>query len=255
MLRAHKWGHRVHDTRERQNVDGAESQGRVAALIPAAGEGRRMGGAMPKQFLPIGGRAILAHTLDIFETSPLIDEVWVVVSGRQRHLCETGIIQRYGFKKVKGVVAGGQTRQESVWQGLQQISEACQLVVVHDGVRPFLTECLLQQTLEVASRYGAASAAIPLKDTLKRVSKSGTVEVTIPREDLWRIQTPQAFHRIVLREAFQQARQKGFEATDEAGLVEALGYPVKIVQGLEHNIKVTTPDDLIFCETYLRSHM
>ena len=226
--------------------------GRVAAIIPAAGEGRRMGGAVPKQFLQIGGREILARTLAVFETCVAIDDVWVVVAAEQCALCQTTIVERYGLRKVRGVVAGGTTRQESVWHGLHQVTDAVGLVVVHDGARPFVTELLLQQTLDYAGRYGAAIAAVPLKDTLKRVSAVGTVEATVPREHLWRVQTPQAFQHALLRRAFQHAWQHELQATDEAGLIEALGYTVQIVPGYEHNIKITTPDDLVFCEIFLR---
>jgi 2-C-methyl-D-erythritol 4-phosphate cytidylyltransferase len=119
-------------------------------------------------------------------------------------------------------------------------------------VRPFVTEGLLQQTLDYAGRYGAAIAAVPLKDTLKRVSAAGDVEATVSRDHLWRIQTPQAFQHMLLRRAFQYAWRQGLHATDEAGLIEALGHPVKIVPSYEHNVKITTPDDLVFCETFLR---
>ena len=233
-------------------MDTRPAYGRVAAIIPAAGEGRRMGGTIPKQFLQVGGREILARTLEVFETCVAIDDVWVVVAEEQCTSCQSTIVERYGFRKIRGVIAGGATRQESVWRGLQQVTEAATLVVVHDGVRPLVTELLLQQTLEHASRYGAAIAAVPLKDTLKRVSATGTVEVTVARERLWRVQTPQAFRHALLHRAFQHAWQRGFQATDEAGLIEALGYPVQIVPGYEHNIKITTPDDLIFCEMFLR---
>jgi len=233
-------------------VDMRPAYGRVAAIIPAAGEGRRMGGAVPKQFLQIGGREILARTLAVFEACVAIDDVWVVVAAEQCALCQSTIVERYGLRKVRGVVAGGTTRQESVWHGLQQVAQAVGLVVVHDGVRPFVTELLLQQTLDHANRFGAAIAAVPLKDTLKRVSAAGTVEATVPREHLWRVQTPQAFQHALLRRAFQHAWQQGLQATDEAGLVEALGNAVRIVPSYEHNVKITTPDDLVFCEMFLR---
>jgi len=233
-------------------VDMRPAYGRVAAIIPAAGEGRRMGGAVPKQFLQIGGREILARTLAVFEACVAIDDVWVVVAAEQCALCQSTIVERYGLRKVRGVVAGGTTRQESVWHGLQQVAQAVGLVVVHDGVRPFVTELLLQQTLDHANRFGAAIAAVPLKDTLKRVSAAGTVEATVPREHLWRVQTPQAFQHALLRRAFQHAWQQGLQATDEAGLIEALGNAVRIVPSYEHNVKITTPDDLVFCEMFLR---
>ena len=232
-------------------MDTRLTYGRVAALIPAAGEGRRMGGAMPKQFLQLGGREILARTLEVFEACRAIDEIWVVVAAEHCAWCQETLVERYGLRKVRGVVAGGATRQESVWRGLQHVAEAVELVVVHDGVRPLVTELLIQRTLASASRHGAAIAAVPLQDTLKRVSEAHEVEGTVPRERLWRIQTPQVFRHALLRTAFQYAWQQGLQATDEAGLIEALGHPVKIVPGDEHNVKITTPDDLVFCEAFL----
>ena len=226
---------------------------RIAALIPAAGSGSRMGGPVPKPFLRIGGCAILARTLEVFEACRVIDEVWVVVAPEHRLLCRQTVVEPNGFRKVQGVIAGGATRQESVWQGLQRVDDGIDLVVVHDGVRPFVPEILVRQTLHYAALYGAAIAAVPLKDTLKRVSETGEVEATVPRDGLWRIQTPQAFRRHVLQAAFHYARERGIMATDEAGLIEAFGQPVKIVPGVESNVKVTTPDDLLVCESLLRN--
>jgi 2-C-methyl-D-erythritol 4-phosphate cytidylyltransferase len=225
---------------------------RIAALIPAAGNGQRMGGPIAKQFLPLQGREVLARTLDVFEACVAISEVWLIVAAAQQGLCQREIVSRYGFRKVRGVVVGGTTRQESVWHGLQNVTEAIDLVVVHDGVRPFVTESVLLETLHAAGQYGAAIAAVPVKDTLKRVSAEKAVEATIPRERLWRVQTPQAFQRALLCAAFQYARQHGIEVTDEAGLVEVLGHQVRIVPGSESNIKITTPDDLQLGEAFLR---
>jgi 2-C-methyl-D-erythritol 4-phosphate cytidylyltransferase len=226
---------------------------RIAALIPAAGRGRRMGGEVAKPFLRIGGREILARTLEVFETCCVIDEVWVMVAREHCALCRQAVVEHYGFHKVRGVIAGGITRQESVWRGLQRLGEGIDLVVVHDGVRPFVSKALLRETLRQAARYGAAIAAVPVKDTLKRVSKRGEVEATVSREGLWRVQTPQAFQRQMLQAAFLHAWEQGIRATDESGLIEALGQQVKIVPGVESNIKVTTPDDLLVCESLLRA--
>jgi 2-C-methyl-D-erythritol 4-phosphate cytidylyltransferase len=226
---------------------------RITALIPAAGSGQRMGGTIPKPFLRLGAREILARTLDIFEACPAIDEVWVIAAPEHCAFCQQVIVERYGFGKVRGVVAGGRTRQESVWQGLQRVEKQVELVVVHDGVRPFITEALLRQTLCAAATHGAAIAAVPLKDTLKRVAHTGEVEATVSRERLWRVQTPQAFQRQLLQAAFLHAWDCGLEATDEAGLVEALGQQIKVVPGDEYNIKITTPDDLRFSAALLRT--
>lgn len=217
---------------------------RVAALIPAAGSGSRMGGPVAKPFLRLGAREILAYTLDIFETCDVIDEIWVMVAAKHRDLCRHTVIEQYGFHKVRGVIAGGATRQESVWQGLQQVGDDVALVVVHDGVRPFATCDLVQAAVQQAALHGAAIAAIPVKDTLKRVSAAGEVEATVPRQGLWRIQTPQAFRRQLLLAAFRHAWAQGIAATDESGLVENLGQQVRIVPGVESNVKITTPDDL-----------
>jgi 2-C-methyl-D-erythritol 4-phosphate cytidylyltransferase len=225
---------------------------RVAALIPAAGSGQRMGGTVPKPYQVLQGREILARTLDVFEASAVIDEVWLVVAADLHDFCRQRIVEPYGFRKVRDLVAGGAARQESVWRGLQRVSDSTDLVVVHDGVRPFVTASLLQRTLDSAAQHGAAIAAVPLHDTLKRVSATGQVEATIPRERLWRTQTPQAFRRTLLLQAFEHAWQVGLQATDEAALVEALGHPVHVVPGIEQNVKITTPDDLDTCEGFLR---
>jgi 2-C-methyl-D-erythritol 4-phosphate cytidylyltransferase len=225
---------------------------RVAALIPAAGSGQRMGGTVPKPYQVLQGREILARTLDVFEACAAIDEVWLVVAADLHDFCRQRIVEPYGFRKVRDLVAGGAARQESVWRGLQRVSDATDLVVVHDGVRPFVTASLLQRTLDSAVQHGAAIAAVPLHDTLKRVSAAGQVEATIPRERLWRTQTPQAFRRTLLLQAFEHAWQAGLQATDEAALVEALGHPVHVVPGIEQNVKITTPDDLDTCEGFLR---
>lgn len=226
---------------------------RVAALIPAAGSGQRLGGAVAKPYVSLGGREILARTLEIFERCTAVDEVWVVVAAGQRDYCQRALVDRYGLRKVRGLVAGGAERQESVWCGLQRIAPTVDLVVVHDGVRPFVTATLICQTLRRAVQYGAAITAVPLTDTLKRVSEAGQVETTLPRERLWRTQTPQAFRRDLLQKAFQHAWQHGLVVTDEAGLIEALGHPVYVVPGAAYNMKITTPDDLRLGESLLRS--
>lgn len=225
---------------------------RVAALLPAAGQGRRLGGPLAKPFVPLGGRAILVRTLEVFEACAAVDDIWLIVAAEQCDYCRQTVVQPYDWQKVRGVVPGGATRQESVWCGLQQVPETVGLVVVHDAVRPFVTAALVEETLRVAAESGAAVAAVPLHDTLKRVAPGGEVEATLPRDRLWRAQTPQAFRHPLLREAFQHAWQQGLHATDEAGLVEALGHPVRVVRGSEWNVKITTPDDLRLGEALVR---
>ena len=224
---------------------------RVAGLIVAAGNGVRMGGDIAKPFLQLGGREILARTLDVFERCAAISEIWVIVAAINVSACRQGIIERYGFSKVRDVVTGGTSRQESVWCGLQRIDTAIDLVVVHDGVRPFVTDAVLRETLGCAATHGAAVTAVPLRDTLKRISDGGEVETTVPRDNLWRTQTPQAFQRHLLISAYRQAWERGVHATDDASLIESMGHPVKVVSGSEYNIKITTPEDLNFSEGLL----
>lgn len=178
-----------------------------------------------------------------------------MVAAPQQQLCQQGIIARYGFRKVRGVIVGGATRQESVWHGLQQVADAIDLVIVHDGVRPFVPVSVLYDTLSTAAQYGAAIAAVPVKDTLKRASLDNAVEATIPRDRLWSVQTPQAFRRRLLWAAFAHANQHGIAATDDAGLIEAFGHPVRIVPGRESNIKITTLDDLQFGAAFLHTQL
>ncbi|ETW99229.1 MAG: 2-C-methyl-D-erythritol 4-phosphate cytidylyltransferase [Candidatus Entotheonella gemina] len=224
---------------------------RAAVLIPAAGSGQRMGTHVPKPYLLLGGREILARTLDVFETCPAVHDIWVIAAADQQVYCRQGIVERYGFSKVRGVVAGGDERQASVWRGLQHLGSEVDLVVIHDGVRPFVSHTIIEDVLEGAVQHGAAIAAIPLTDTIKRVSQQGCVEATMPRDRLWRIQTPQAFCRQLLQQAFEHAWQQRLSATDEAGLIEAYGHPVYVVQGSEQNVKITTPDDLAMCERFV----
>ncbi len=226
---------------------------RVAALIPAAGSGQRMGSTVPKPYLRLGGREILARTLEVFETCAVVHDVWVIVSAEQQAICRQEIVERYGFDKVRGVVTGGDERQASVWRGLQHLAPEVDWVVIHDGVRPFVNHSMIEAVVAEAVQHGAAIAAVPLKDTIKRVSPQGRVEATVPREHLWRIQTPQAFHRPLLQRAFEYACQQQLVATDEAGLIEAYGHPVHVVQGSEQNVKITTPDDLAMCERFVDS--
>jgi 2-C-methyl-D-erythritol 4-phosphate cytidylyltransferase len=141
------------------------------------------------------------------------------------------------------VVAGGHTRQESVWLALQAAPAAARVILVHDAVRPFLTRALIDALIAAAERDGAAICALPIAETVKRV-RDGLVEATVDREGLWTVQTPQAFRAAVLREAHDKARRDGFVGTDEAMLVERLGHSVRVVPGLPENVKITTPDDL-----------
>jgi 2-C-methyl-D-erythritol 4-phosphate cytidylyltransferase len=224
----------------------------AAALIPAAGQGRRLGREIEKQFLQLGTKILLAHTLAHFEATPTIDQIIVVVPPGREAFCQTAVIKAEGFRKISHIIAGAETRQGSVAAGFRCVGEEVDVVVVHDGARPFITPSLIQASIDVAAAIGSAVVAIPESDTLKRVAADHTVVETVDRSRLWRAQTPQAFRRHILQEALLHAASAHIETTDEASLVEALCYPVHVIPGSIWNFKVTSPDDLALAELLLR---
>jgi 2-C-methyl-D-erythritol 4-phosphate cytidylyltransferase len=223
----------------------------AAALIPAAGRGQRMGLDVEKQFMPLAGKPLLAHTLGCFEATPGIDRIVVIVPPGREAFCAQEIVEVEGLRKVVHIVAGAETRQRSVTAGFRCLGENVDVVVIHDGARPFVTPSLIQTSIEVAFQHGSGIVAIRESDTLKRVSVEGTVIETVDRRDLWRAQTPQAFRRSILQRALAHAEGHNLNATDEALLVEALAWPVHIIPGSAWNFKVTTPDDFLLAELVL----
>lgn len=222
----------------------------TSAVIPAAGKGERFGRGSNKVFAEASGKPLLAYTLDAFERSELIDEIIIVVAESEideaRRVAET-----FDISKVKAVVAGGNHRQDSVWQGISAVSDASDIIAIHDGARPLVSQETIQATVAAARFYGAGVAAVPVVDTIKSADPDAMVTSTPDRNSLWAIQTPQTFKKDVLHRAFERAKEDGYYATDDAALVEHLGHPVKLVMGAYDNIKVTTPQDLDFVETRL----
>jgi 2-C-methyl-D-erythritol 4-phosphate cytidylyltransferase len=210
-----------------------------------------MGLDIEKQFLELAGKPLLAHTLAHFEATPGINQIVVIVPPGRETFCAREIVEPEGLRKVAHIVAGAETRQQSVAAGFRCVGEDVDVVVIHDGARPFISSSLIQASIEQAYRNGSAVVAIPVSDTLKRVSASGEVVETINRQNLWRAQTPQAFQRSVLERALAYAEECQIEGTDEASLVELLANPVHILLGSIWNVKVTTPDDLLFAERLL----
>ncbi len=224
---------------------------RAWAVIPSAGTGERAGGRTRKQFRTIGGRPVLAHTLAVFQASSRIEGLIVVVPVDSLAVARR-LVSRFAFDKVRSVVAGGETRQASVTQGLRALPPDCRYVMVHDGVRPFLTEELVEAVLEAAVKDGAAVAGLPVRETIKRAT-GGWIQGTVDREGLWSIQTPQAFRLDLLRTAHERAQREGFVGTDEAVLIERLGHPVRLVPGLPENLKLTTPADFTLATAIFRA--
>jgi len=206
--------------------------------------GLRMGGRLRKPFLELDGVPILARTLLRLQAVNEIDALVPVVHADDVELCTTRIVAPFRIDKVLEVVAGGKTRQESVLHGLEALPQ-CKMVIVHDAVRPFVTEDMLRSVLNAAAHTGAAMTAIPATDTIKRVSEDGLVLETLDRRGVWMAQTPQAFRWELLLKAHRMAAREGWSATDDASLVERLGAAVRVVEGLAGNIKITTSEDLL----------
>ena len=222
---------------------------KISAIIPAAGQGTRMGSAIPKQFLLLQGKPILHHTLRAFEASGQVDSVILVVPEKDSAAAKKEWL--LGYDIVKKIVVGGKERQDSVYNGFQALDADTDVVLVHDGVRPFVTGDMILRAIEAAKNFGAAITAIPVNDTIKLADADGFVEKTVDRSGLWRVQTPQAFQYAVLNEAFQKAVQDSYYGTDEGSLLEYAGKKVKIIEGSEMNIKITCQEDLILGEAIL----
>ncbi|MEW6429334.1 MAG: 2-C-methyl-D-erythritol 4-phosphate cytidylyltransferase [Thermodesulfobacteriota bacterium] len=223
-----------------------------AAVIPAGGIGRRSGMAAPKQFCLLAGVPLLVHTLRVFEAAPSVS--LVVVAAPAEHLARTeALIREYGLAKVRRVVVGGASRQESVAAGLAALPEDIELVAVHDGARPLISVGLIEACLDRAATAGAAIAAVAVKDTLKRVEDGELITATVERAGLWQAQTPQAARVELLRQAMTKAAREGFIGTDEAQILERAGVPVQVVAGDERNIKVTRPEDFRMAEALLQT--
>jgi 2-C-methyl-D-erythritol 4-phosphate cytidylyltransferase len=227
------------------------------AILVAAGSGSRLAASpqIPKQFMPLGGRMLFEHALRALVESPHVDAVVVVVPPDwivriRAHVDATGM-----GGKVRDVVAGGSTRQASVRAGLDAIGTPA-LVLVHDAARPFLTADLVQRSVVAAVRSGAATAAVPLADTLLRARPAGhgptVAATTVDRTGMWAVQTPQVFERELLLHAHARARDDAFEATDDAALVLRLGRDVELVEGGWWNLKITRPEDMAQAEMLLR---
>jgi 2-C-methyl-D-erythritol 4-phosphate cytidylyltransferase len=218
---------------------------KTVAIIPGAGMGERMGPGRAKQFMELRGKPVLALTLEKFQTCRLIDGIVLVVPLEDMEFCEREIIEKYGLNKVKKIIAGGKRRQDSVRLGVEASGGEYGLVVIHDGVRPFIETGLIEKVVSAARSDRAVVTALPAKETVKEVDVDGSVIKSLDRRRIWMVQTPQVFRYEDIMKAHQKAgKEQGEEATDDAMLVERMGIPVKVVHGSEYNIKITTPHDL-----------
>ena len=226
---------------------------RVATIIPAAGMGLRMRSQISKPYLLLAGKPILAPTLEVFEAVKEVQEVTVVAHPDDLDYCREEVIGAYGFKKVLRLVPGGKERQDSVYHALKALQQEDDLdiILVHDGVRPFITPEQIRLVIKAARSHGGAILGLPAQDTLKRVNPQKKVIHTLDRKDIWQIQTPQGFQAGLLRRAFVEAYSRNFYGTDEASLLEEMGHQVAVIPGDPWNLKITTPDDLRLAEALL----
>ncbi|MBB5181758.1 2-C-methyl-D-erythritol 4-phosphate cytidylyltransferase [Planomicrobium koreense] len=219
-------------------------------VLPAAGSGKRMKADKNKLLLELFGKPIFVYTLEVFQNDPACDAIWLAIKEEERGVIES-YVAKYGITKVKGYAQGGMERQDSVRACLEAIPP-CGVVLVHDAARPFIASRVIASLVEEAAHKGAAIAAVPVKDTIKKAA-GGIITETVDRNQLWMIQTPQAFTYELLLKAAQSANEAGFIGTDEAMLVERIGHPVHIVESTYENVKMTTPEDLIYGKAILES--
>ena len=229
---------------------------RTVAVIPAAGMGLRMGGEQAKQFLDFGGRPLLSVTLKKFQACPAIDRIILVVHPGEMDHCQREIVERFDLTKVEELVIGGKNRQDSVRLGIEASRGDYGLVLIHDGVRPLIHPGLIERAVAAARKDRAVITALPAKETVKKIDKDGLVIKTCDRRQVWLVQTPQVFRYEDIIMAHQRAVQEGWDAvTDDALLMEKMGIPVKVIEGSEDNIKVTTPHDMELARFLLKREL
>lgn len=225
---------------------------KTVAIIPAGGAGRRIKSHIAKQYLLLDSLPILVHTLKAFQESELIDEIILALPAEDIIHVRQDLIEKYSLTKVKNVVAGGNERQDSVNNCLISIREKCNMVVVHDAVRPLVTAELIRKVIDASIISGAAVAGVKVKDTIKEIQNENTIWSTLPRENIWLAQTPQAFQFNILKEAYRMAYEEKFYGTDDSSLVERMGKEVTMVESSCENIKITTNDDMSVAEALIK---
>jgi len=224
---------------------------RTLAIILAGGAGKRMGAATNKQFLLIDNKPIIVHTLQIFEECRAVDGIYLVVNQKDLPMIQEEILETYRFNKVLKLVIGGRLRQDSVRNGLEAIENPCDIVIIHDGARPFVSPSFIDKGIFLMEVFDAVIPALPVKDTIKVVSKEGFVQKTLERDSLWHIQTPQTFKYDLITKAYREGAAKKLYGYDDATFLEHMGKKVKVIEGSPYNIKITTPEDLIIARGML----
>lgn len=226
---------------------------KTTAIVTAGGKGIRLKDQTPKQFLKLAGLPIIIHTLRAFENAQSIDEMIVVIPETEQDRFKSYNLESYEITKIKRTVAGGETRQASVGNGLELVDEDTDFVAIHDAARCLITPALIDRAVKACTGWDGAIVALPVRDTLKQVSTK-YIEKTVPRKDLWGMQTPQVFRFPFIRNAYRKAKRDGFEATDDAAIAEYLGAKMRVVEGSLQNLKITLPEDLKTAEVLLQAN-
>ena len=237
--------------------------GRNTAIILSAGSGSRMGSSIPKQYLDLGGKPVLYYSLKAFcDCKEITDIILVVASDEDTIKCQTDIIDRYNIKKVSAITKGGAERYLSVYEGIRCIEKMSRegrdlpdVLMIHDGARCLIDQDTIKRTIQSASENKTGVAAVKVKDTIKRAGTDGVALETLPRDELWQIQTPQTFSYSLIKEAYEKlmSSQNSIKITDDAMVVERMtDVPVRLVPGSYNNIKITTPEDMIIARSLLQ---
>lgn len=224
----------------------------ISVIVAAAGMSNRMGSKINKQFISINNKPILAHTLEKFERCKYIDEIIVVAKEDEIDYCRKEIVRRYNFNKVSKIVRGGKERQDSVYNGILALNERADIVLSHDGARPFVKMENIIDGIKGAFKHGACVVGVPVKDTIKVVGDGDIIDETPNRDMLWAAQTPQCFKKEIILEGYRRAIEDSYVGTDDSSFAERLGIDVKMIMGSYENIKITTPEDLIVAESILK---
>lgn len=225
----------------------------VSVIIPAAGRGTRMGKSINKQYIKLDNKCILTHTIKAFDDCPYIDEILIVVADNEEKLFKNKVLKEYKIKKPYKIVVGGDTRQASVYNAVKQVDKRCTIISVHDGARPLISNKEIINTVLGAKKFSGCVLGVPVKETIKQADEDGFVKTTVERSTLYNIRTPQVFKADILKKAFKNAMEKDILGTDDSYLVEQMGLKVKIIKGSYNNIKITTPEDLIYAQEILSS--
>jgi 2-C-methyl-D-erythritol 4-phosphate cytidylyltransferase len=224
---------------------------RTLAIILAGGTGKRMGASTNKQFLLLDNKPLIVHTLQVFEECRTIDGIYLVANQKDLPVIQEEILETYRFSKLVKIVIGGRLRQDSVRNGLEAIDTPCDTVVIHDGARPFVSPAFIEKGIYLMEMFDAIIPALPVKDTIKVISKEGFVVKTLERESLWAIQTPQTFKFDLILRAYKEGMAKKACGYDDATFLEMMGKKVKVIEGSPYNMKITTPEDLVMAKGML----